>query len=197
MGWDGHFLSDTSTRGRKKYLDDKYTYESDTRIVSVVKSAMVGTTYYAALRVYDKQTDTEIITCDVVLTRSADWPQVMFKHMGESCGPCYYDCPASILALLTPTDSEWANEWRRKCIEARKAKNAKRKDPRALNNLPLGSVVTFASRHSYTSGINKGDKVTLTKTFSRGKGVWIDNLGYRWTNKVLPDSYVVCRKGVA
>lgn len=37
--------------------------------------------------------------------------------------PCEDHCPASILSLLSPTDSEYANSWRERCrknIEAKK-----------------------------------------------------------------------------
>src|SRR3546814_18607482 len=35
--------------------------------------------------------------------------------MEESMGPCEADCPARILDLLTPTDKEYAREWRTRC----------------------------------------------------------------------------------
>jgi hypothetical protein len=35
--------------------------------------------------------------------------------MDETCGPYEKKCPLSILNLLTPTDNEWANEWRKQC----------------------------------------------------------------------------------
>ena len=48
--------------------------------------------------------------------------------MGESSGPCEDHCPASILSLLSPTDSEYANNWRERCRKNIEAK----KDPHAL-----------------------------------------------------------------
>lgn len=59
--------------------------------------------------------------------------------MGESSGPCEDHCPASILSLLSPTDSEYANNWRERCRKNIEAK----KDPHALKNLPVGAVIRF------------------------------------------------------
>ena len=39
-------------------------------------------------------------------------------------GPYYYDCPKGILDLLTPTDNECANDWRRKCREKKEKKSS-------------------------------------------------------------------------
>ena len=36
-------------------------------------------------------------------------------RLDESMGPCEADCPARILDLLTPTDKEYAREWRAHC----------------------------------------------------------------------------------
>ena len=39
------------------------------------------------------------------------------KYLDETCGPYAFDCPESILNLLTPTDNEYANNWRKQCRE--------------------------------------------------------------------------------
>src|SRR3546814_10831371 len=35
--------------------------------------------------------------------------------MSENMGPCEADCPAAILELLSPTDHEYALDWRARC----------------------------------------------------------------------------------
>lgn len=40
-----------------------------------------------------------------------------YKEMDEEMGPCYYDAPAKILDLLTPTEHEYATAWRAACRE--------------------------------------------------------------------------------
>ncbi len=77
----------------------------------ILKDRMIGTTYYGAI----KSGDT--VFALIVLTRveNRDWFNFGTKFMDETCGPYSYDCPKSILDLLSPTDCETANEWRRIC----------------------------------------------------------------------------------
>jgi len=37
------------------------------------------------------------------------------KEQSEDMGPYIARCPESILELLTPTESDWANKWRQQC----------------------------------------------------------------------------------
>lgn len=113
MGWDYTHATHYTRTGaidRKAEIDELYTWQNSTRKAEVVRSAMVGSTYYFGV-----------------------------KTMGESSGPCEDHCPASILSLLSPTDSEYANNWRERCRKNIEAK----KDPHALKNLPVGAVIRF------------------------------------------------------
>ena len=38
-----------------------------------------------------------------------------YKDMDETCGPNYYNAPKKLLEMLTPIESEWANQWRADC----------------------------------------------------------------------------------
>ena len=131
MGWlcynATHYNWSTWKVDRKAEMDSLYNWEDETKTVSVLKSAMRGSTYYAAVQVIDKQTGERTVTAAVDLTcGSRDNPGCNFgyKPMGETMGPYQYDCPKSILDLLTPTDNEHAIEWRRRCEEHRKTKTA-------------------------------------------------------------------------
>ncbi len=55
----------------------------------------------------------------VVLTahRPKDDFNFGYKDMAESMGPHESRCPERILKLLTPTDSEYALEWRKRCYD--------------------------------------------------------------------------------
>jgi hypothetical protein len=46
-----------------------------------------------------------------------------YKDMDQSCGPNYYNCPDEILDEISPTDSEYANNW----IAACRANNAEKR----------------------------------------------------------------------
>src|SRR3546814_17645091 len=69
------------------------------------------------------------VVCLVRYTpRARDGYIFAYKDMDETVGPCASKCPASILSLLTPTESQWANAWRARCrtvIAARSTDTAK------------------------------------------------------------------------
>lgn len=124
---------------RRKECDKMLTWVSkdkDDKVIatfSVLKSAMVGSTYYAAVE--KKKTDgTREVFAAIFLTcgKGSDGTIWGYKDMDETMGPCQYDCPASILALLTPTEYEHANEWRRLCRENMIKKAEERKNPPKL-----------------------------------------------------------------
>jgi len=99
---------------------------------TVLKSAMVGTTYYAAIRreVEGKQPyvwAAIFLTCGRTKWDNTEWG---YKDMDETMQPYYYDCPKGILDLLTPTDNEGANKWREECRRQRaEANEIRRKGP--------------------------------------------------------------------
>lgn len=137
MGWTFQNATRYKKNGevdRKAEVDDLYAFEDENVKVSVLKSRMVGSTYYGAIKVEENGETT--VHGSVVLT-SSDKPSFNFgyKAMSETSGPFSYDCPKSILDLLSPTTNENALEWRRACRE----KLAKPK----LCDLPVGSVVEY------------------------------------------------------
>ena len=117
MGWDYTHATHYTRTGaidRKAEIDELYTWQNDTRKAEVVRSAMVGGTYYAAVKVTILSTGEAETFAAVVLTHtnSRDYFNFGVKTMEESMGPCEDHCPASILSLLSPTDSEYANSRR-------------------------------------------------------------------------------------
>lgn len=155
MGWTCYHATEYKKNGavnRKAECDKQLTWENDNWRVSVVKSQMVGTTYYAAVKREDKHTGGKEVVGMVMLTcgiidRNDPYFNFGYKDIPETMGPNKYDCPVSILNLLTSTDSEWANEWREKCYE-----NAKKTK---LSDLPIGTVIKFTNWN--------GDEYILTK----------------------------------
>ena len=63
--------------------------------------------------------------------------------MDEFSGPSYYDCPKKVLNVLSETDNQWANDWRKRCIETSKMKRDKN---RKLKDLPIGTRIKFEIR---------------------------------------------------
>lgn len=97
MGWT--FLDRVPHGGMKAFLDREYGS-------AILRSEVVGDTYYAAGRL----TDGRVIAL-VTLIDGAGW-----KTMDESEGPYRTDCPAAILDMLTdPPPNEYARNWREAC----------------------------------------------------------------------------------
>lgn len=146
----------------------------------VLKSSMVGSTYYAAVQKTIFSTETEPEKFDIFAvvcfthTDMKDYYNFSYKDMSEDMEPFYYDCPRTILDLLTPADSENANRWRNKCRE----QLAIRTKQRALRALPLGSVIEVIAPRDFKK-YKKGDVMKLTKRQVRWKKVaFCDNEHY-------------------
>ena len=134
MGW--LTMPFTSMGGRptaKAYLDAQFTYTRDveggTRGLRVLASSCPqNRTYYAAAQVMTNGVGGEIfaIVCKVRWCRKSKTGENFgYKDMEESMGPYEDDCPGSILDLLSPTDNEYAQEWRQRC-RARLARRARK-----------------------------------------------------------------------
>lgn len=176
MGWTSYHATHYKNGkiDRKGECDAYFMKGLNRGHYDVLKSSMVGKVYYAAVKplkkyskddvgneiIVDIPTDEQQVFGVVFLTSTdvKDYHNFSYKEMDETVGPCYYDCPKGILDLLTPIDSEWANNWRAKCREQLE----KKKNPNALSNLPEYTVIKVVlpfdtQRHS------KGDELTLTK----------------------------------
>ena len=79
----------------------------------VVRDAVVGTTYYAAVR---SPHDGSVYAA-IILTHidRSDYCNFGMKFMDEECGPYESRCPESVLRKLSPTDNQYALEWRERC----------------------------------------------------------------------------------
>lgn len=120
MGWDYTHATHYTRTGaidKKAEIDELYTWQNDTKKYEVVRSCMVGATYYAAVKATVLSTGEVETFAAVALTHTnnRDYFNFGVKTMVESMGPCEDHCPASILSLLSPTDSEYANSWRERC----------------------------------------------------------------------------------
>ena len=151
MGWTHCFSSPYAVwkdgkltmppSSRQKEIDKMLTWESkdkDGNIISshrVLKSSMVGSTYYAAVTTERQGKESKVwaavfLTCGKTKHDDTIWG---YKDMDETEHPYYYDCPAGVLSLLTPTDNKCANEWREEC----RKKMAKKAELRKGGQKPL------------------------------------------------------------
>lgn len=136
MGW-------TSTRAiyfdkhgnvdRKAECDELF----ESRRYRVLASSMVGSTYYAAVQhltrpvkdengkyikdengnVIEEPIENGEVFAAICLTsvNNKSYYNFSYKDMTDDMGPCEDKCPKKILKLLSPTDNEYAIEWRNRC----------------------------------------------------------------------------------
>lgn len=140
MGWD-YCCATRYKNGkvdRKAEVDARLNWETSRFTHSVLKSSMVGSTYYAAVKESDKETGNSFVFAAIVHT-SIDNRDPYFnfgtKLMSEDMGPFCYDCPASILNLLSETTNKNALDWREKCRE-------KQRKPK-LSDLKIGTRISY------------------------------------------------------
>lgn len=214
MGWTSYHATHYK-KGRidRKAECDAYFMEGLPReYYDVLKSSMVGSVYYAAvkqLKKYSKDDDGNAILVDIPInkqrvfgavfltsTDSKDYFNFSYKEMAETSEPFYYDCPKGILDLLTPTDDEYANRWRAKCYEQLEKKN----NPNSLGKLPKGTVIQVTMPFN-TKFFREGDVVQLRKeeNFGSNRTSWfVVNRGIKFTSglmKQLDGHYEVIKRG--
>lgn len=117
MGW----TFQSKPRNVREELDRGLTWENDSGKRRVLDSAIVGMReYYAAVEHTKPDGTREVWAATYLLQfvpRATDGLTFGYKDMTEHMGPYIWRCPERILALLTETDNEYANNWRAKCRE--------------------------------------------------------------------------------
>lgn len=110
MGWTGYWATEYKNGKINRRAECRKYFDRNAQWGTLLKDAMVGSTWYGAVR----HTETGKVF-GMVMRTSVNGDEFCYKEMDETEGPFYYDCPESILKLLSPTDDERANEWRTKC----------------------------------------------------------------------------------
>ena len=146
MGWTATKATYFNRKGidRKAELDNIIADEQH----RVVKSSMVGVTYYAAVKnlISDK-------ISAVVASTSTNMPDELnfcYNLADETMGPDECKCPKNILRILSETTNPTAMDWRKRCNKALKGMSY------SLSNLPAGSIIEVTT--------NSGRTYHLTKT---------------------------------
>jgi hypothetical protein len=113
MGWDVTPVGKNITT--KKYVVHylKTMYNDSYEVVKIVegKNNYGEKAFYVAAK---KKGDNKVFAV-VFLTRRKNG-SVAVKVIGESAGPGHIEAPANFIYLLSPTENEWANQWRAECI---------------------------------------------------------------------------------
>ena len=188
MGWTSYHATrfkevkrgykSTMTVDVKREMDEEIfrEWETSNSNCKLIKSAMYGSTYYGAIQKTNSHTKESEVFAVVVLTsvENNKFFNMSYKDMDETMLPFYYDCPESILKLLTPTNNGNANQWRERCrIRAEKKKVIAKHEP-----------IILTVRFNLTSGHRPGDKIKLHWNNWGTKGFYTDGT-YRYSTKTI------------
>ena len=103
----------------KDFFKREFIMDNNKHRGEVIDCKSVGwNSVYIAYKVTKKKDNTSRIIALVVLIqrKSNDYYNFAYKDMYENENPFYYNCPKSILELLTKTNNPYALEWRKQCI---------------------------------------------------------------------------------
>lgn len=192
MGWTEYPAThyyDNGTINRKAECDAYFMEGLNRGFYKIEKSVLIGSVYYAAVRQLENcvgnvripipESEQRVIGC--VLKTGVTKDLFAYKPMSETMGPCYYDCPPSIISMLSPTDNEYAKEWREKCL-------LKASMPK-LGRLPIGTEIECT--------IN-GKKYTLVKhraAYQFKKPFWmVKDEGTYIQKKRIPSDFIIIKK---
>lgn len=191
MGWTSQraIFYKNGTVDRKAEMDNYFKEEDSANgkyRYKTLKSAMVGSTYYAAIEKINNETKEREVFALICLTsvNMSDYFNFSYKDMDETMGPSERKCPIGILNLLTPTNYQWANEWREDC---RKYHAQKNELVRLDQHGKKGGKIGFTPKYDLGSGINAGEEFILFWEDSwdrRKKGFWTDGC-YRYPKSLL------------
>lgn len=176
MGWTSYHVETPIDRKAEcdKLFDDKI----------IVKSVMVGSVYYAAIREKNGRIWAAIVPTKI--KRGNYIHNFWYKEMAETMDLCCYDCPAAILDVLTPTENEHALTWRETC---RRYNTRKYK----MHRLPVGTVIAFKCSYEMLSGAKPGDTIQLRKIQEKSRTAWSDGQ-YKWRISEIPLDYKVIKE---
>lgn len=176
MGWTSYF----ATHYKNGKIDKKVELdEMFSRNQKILKSQMVGSTYFAAVQ--DESTKETWVT--IVLTQMQNG-EFFYKDMDETVGPYNYNCPESILKLLSPTENKLANEWREKCYEYHK-QQAEKKNAFSYRKAAKGTKILWRTPVDLENGKNKGDEILLEKRWADGVHGYFSDGIYKYNYRLL------------
>lgn len=170
MGWTYTYRS-----GKIDRLSEcRNTFGEDPKWATIVKDALVGDVYYAAMQ----SARTGEVWALIALT-DIDGHEFGYKDMDETMGPYCFDCPNSILKLLTPTDNEYAKDWRKKCYE-----NTNKRRPDKPKKDPLDELRKYLG-YEFSTGSYTGEDyktfqtkyINYLRKFCRENGWELVNVG--------------------
>ena len=188
MGWDGIYITEAHKTVYEK-LSVSFNYHGLCEN-EVVKATIKNGVVYGAIR--NLKTNDVWAMVSLLKFRKDGWQtEMLAKNMSEDMMPYYFDCPKSILDLLTKTDNEHSNEWRKRCYE--QLEKAKEKAKVKTPYIFVKSGIKFSIGCTYH--VFKKDPTMRTKyhTFETGYGLRISHINDFDVQYISEEQYLRCK----
>ncbi len=156
MGWT--YVHKPSHQKASDFLREHFSGEGEKTTFKVLDVAIKNLrTAYMAVEVVEKTSgNREVFAMVCLLHYTKGFNNFGYKDMEESMGPYERECPERILKLLTPTDNQHAQEWRKDCWEHIRQS---RKKFREGDVLKFGNPITFRDGKTLTwAVVDKADR---------------------------------------
>lgn len=169
MGWT--YTHKTPGTSVKAFFEDRFNYDNDNYALTVIDCAAYLNVAYLAIEQIKKATNDREVFAVVCLIhyQHNSYYNFGYKDMEESMGPIKSNCPERILKLLTPTNHEWAKEWRKRCWA-----NLQKK--KSLPRLKKDMIIEFETPIEFVGG----SKGTIFKVMDPQKRIfarWLEMHG--------------------
>lgn len=150
MGWKSMYtgFGSKDSKAIKEFLLNEWNRDKKFEALDYSRK---GNVVYMAV----KHLDTNEVFATVTLI-SFENGEFFWKDMDETCGPGQVECPQRILKLLTPTEYEYAKNWRKKCWEFHE------KNCTGAKKYQHGDILIFPREVTFTDGF-KGNQFILYK----------------------------------
>jgi hypothetical protein len=110
MGWNSFpgFKDRWTEKEMKDLFDEDWPQGYKTLESVIVSEPALRSVYYAAVQKPDGSVFASIVLIEKIFKQ-------LYKNVDENHGPRVFDCPLSILDRLSPTENEYALNWRKRC----------------------------------------------------------------------------------
>jgi len=118
MGWS--FTNKREGVSTKEFFKEEFIMDNEKNVGRVLDCKIRKGVAYVAYEIKNKITNEIKVTAIVCILsyRGDEQYNFGYKDMTEDMHPYYYNCSKSILKLLTKTDNEMAQCWRKECLKA-------------------------------------------------------------------------------
>jgi hypothetical protein len=143
MGWDVSNISSNIKTKDYVYFDLKRGLNEKYEVLAYGQGKRSGG--YVPVYFAIKNKETNDVFAQITLTKRKNG-FISQKDIDESAGPFAYDCPKSVFKLLTPTKSEFAQNWRKEVEKYH-----------AQGKLVVGDKIVFEKEIDFTDGTKNNE----------------------------------------